>query len=162
MKVSKNSAIFIGFGMWFFAGVMLLYKGMNYLYEAQLMQSYSRTEQPVLGFLSHLFGSVDYALLSVVLVSALFGYIKGYVALRKAADRLIRRIAPYGGKVPLPVAFPVWYVGIIFGMMMLGFVIKFLPISTDVRGMLDTAIGFALLNGSTFFLKYLIVKKRAA
>jgi len=162
MKISKKVAVLLSFVLWFCIGTMLLYKGMNYLYEAMIYQTVTRSQQPVLGFLARLLGSMDYALLGMVFVSAFFGYIKGYVALRKGADRLISRISPYGGKVPLSVVFPKWYVALIGGMMLLGMGIKYLPITSDIRGMIDTAVGFALLNGSTFFLKHLLVKPRKA
>lgn len=159
MKISKNAAILLSFSLWFCIGTMLLYKGMNYLYESMMYQTVTRSEQPILGFFSHLLGSTDYALLGIVFVSAFFGYVKGYVALRKAADRMITRIAPYGGKVPLEVVFPKWYIGLIGGMMLLGMGVKYLPLTSDLRGMVDTAVGFALLNGSTFFLKHLLQRR---
>lgn len=162
MKISKRSAILISFALWFAVGMMLLYKGLGYLYESIALQMIARKEQPILGFLSHLTGSIEYAFISIIFVSIAFGYIKSYYALRKGADRILDRIRSFSGLIPLAELYPPAYGGLILGMMMLGMGLKYVPITSDIRGIIDTAIGFALLSGSTFYLRALLPSQKRA
>jgi hypothetical protein len=55
--------------------------------------------------------------------------------------------------------FPLSYLAIIGSMMMLGMLLKFLPISHDIRGFIDLAVGSALINGAFLYFKQAILLK---
>ena len=159
--MSKRAVFFLYFSIWFLVGGMLLYKGVEYLMESVALQLIARDEQPLLGFFTHLLGSPYYALMQMLFASLAIGYVKGFLALKRSTERLIRVVQPYGEKIPLAAAFPWWYVAVMVVMMGLGMAMKFAPLYSDVRGMIDVAVGFALLSGSTFFLRAIASLKPA-
>lgn len=159
--MSKRFVFFLYFSVWFLVGGMLTYKGLDYLFESVAMQMIARHEQPLLGFFTHLMGNPHYALMQMIFFSIALGYVKGFLALKRSAERLIRNVQPYGAKIPLRIVFPTWYVFVMVAMMLLGFIMKYAPLYSDVRGMIDVAVGFALLSGSTFFIRAIVSLKPA-
>lgn len=79
------------------------------------------------------------------------GLLKGEFAIGKAGKKAIARIAT------LPQRSNIWQVftpgqwGLVFGMMMLGMVIRFAGVEKNYRGLVLTVIGVALLWASRYF-----------
>lgn len=121
---------------WFFIGAFLLYKGLHLIAEA--------THQ---GDLSHQAANVFIA------VGLVVGFLKGRFVLVKTVRRVVSRIT----SLPLPIQFkdaysPSYWI-LIASMMALGMIFRFLPISTEIRGAIDVAIGSALINGALLYFR---------
>lgn len=138
---------FSGF-LWFSIGLMLLYKGIRFIAEGIVLRD------SLSASLSGMFGSQQSGASALIAIGLILGFIKGKVLL-KSAKRIVDRI--YG--LPLPIratqVYAPSYFLLIACMVGLGFVIRFLPIPIDLRGLIDVAIGSALLNGSMFYFRSL-------
>lgn len=121
---------------WFFIGAFLLYKGLHLITEAT---------HP--GGLSHQAANVFIA------VGLGIGFLKGRFVLVKTVRRVVSRIL----SLPLPIKFKdVYSLGywiLIGSMMALGMIFRFLPLSMEVKGAIDVAIGSALINGALLYFR---------
>lgn len=82
------------------------------------------------------------------------GYIKGRTVLKRSAMRQIGRLT----QLKKPVIFDLFTKGfmILMGVMMcLGFVLKYCPFA--IRGVIDMAVGFGLIVGSSYYYRKEIV-----
>jgi hypothetical protein len=121
---------FSGF-LWFAIGGSLLYKGLKFI---------------------SLGPSQEMGTMLIALGLAI-GFLKGRFVLSKTVARVSSRIA----SLPLPIrfkdAFSKSYWILIGCMMALGMLFRFLPISVEVRGVIDVAIGSALINGAMLYFR---------
>ena len=139
--------IFFSGLFWFGAGVSLLYKGLKFVSEGILTQD----------SLSHrmqgLFGSSQQAATALVAIGLLIGLLKGRFVLSKTVNRVVNRIR----SLPLPIRFSQVYARsywiLIASMVGLGVSLRFLPIPVDARGLVDVAIGSALINGAMLYFR---------
>ncbi len=118
--------------IWFFVGVSLLYKGLVFITEASL-------------------GEKEAAIL--IATGLLIGFIKGRFVLAKTARRVVTRIAQLSLPIRFKDAYAPSYWAILALMMLLGMSFRYLPISAEVRGVIDVAIGSALINGALFYFR---------
>ncbi|PIS03043.1 MAG: hypothetical protein COT85_03170 [Chlamydiae bacterium CG10_big_fil_rev_8_21_14_0_10_42_34] len=137
---------FAGF-TWFFVGVSLLYKGLHLITTAAF-QTDSLCYQ-----LKEVCGSAQQAATFFIVVGLIVGFFKGRFVLSKTVKRVVTRIA----SLPLPIRFKDAYSRsywlLIGAMMALGMMFRFLPISIDLRGTIDIAIGSALINGAMLYFR---------
>lgn len=137
---------FSGF-TWLLIGMGLIYKGVQYFAFA-LFESDSLMHR-----LKGVFGSVEQAAGVLMGVSLLVGFLKGRFVLSKTVARVSSRIA----SLPLPIrvrdVYSLAYLGLIVGMMGLGLLFRFLSISSDIKGMIDVAVGTALVNGAILYFR---------
>jgi hypothetical protein len=117
----KSWIAFSGF-VWFFIGTFLLYKGINLITDAMMIG-----------------------------IGLLIGYFKGQFILSKTAKRVVARISSLSLPIQMKDVYSPAYYILIGSMMALGMLFKFLPISANVHGTIDIAIGAALIKGSTFY-----------
>lgn len=133
MSFKLKTWAFIFGAMWACVGIMLLTVGLNLLHTAGV----SRIGEEV-------------AVL-VIAVSLAVGYCKGKWVLQKGAKRTLGALEAYGDPIPFSKAFGVRYFVLIFVMMTLGFLLRF--VDPAIRGAVDVAVGAALLQGSIVFFK---------
>lgn len=126
---------FSGF-VWFFVGIFLLYKGLCLIVEATDLLCLSQKRANLL-----------------IALGLLVGFLKVHFVLAKTVRRVVLRIA----SLPLPIrfkeAYSPAYWALIGGMMALGMLFRYLPISLDFRGTIDVAIGSALINGAILYFR---------
>ncbi len=137
---------FSGF-VWFAIGANLLYKGLR-LISAATLDSDSMCSQ-----MSRFFGTSQQAASFLIAVGLLVGFLKGRFVLGKTVRRVVARIH----SLPLPIRFkqaysPSYWI-LIGAMMALGMSFRFLPIPIDARGVVDVAIGSALINGALLYFR---------
>ncbi|MBI5272673.1 MAG: hypothetical protein HY861_01660 [Chlamydiia bacterium] len=133
--------------LWLVIGTMLTYKGLSFIAEAVLrMDSLCARWQGV-------FGSAQQAGMVLTAAALMIGFIKGRFILSKTVHRITTRIY----SLPLPIqifsVYPKSYWLIIGSMVGMGMLFRFLPISLDLRGFIDVAVGSALLNGSGLYFR---------
>jgi hypothetical protein len=88
----------------------------------------------------------------LIALGLMIGFFKGRFVLSKTVQRVVNHILAQ----PLPVRFKDAYgkaYWLVIGFMMsLGMVLRFIP--NDVRGVIDVAVGFALINGAMLYFTY--------
>lgn len=131
--------------IWFGIGMMLLYKGLHFIADGTVQKD----------SLSHRFfpTSVERGAMTLLGVGLLVGFVKGRFVLVKTVRRMVLRIV----SLPLPLSwskvYPVSYYVLIAAMMGLGMGMKRLPLPVDLRGMIDVAIGSALIHGAMLYFR---------
>jgi hypothetical protein len=87
------------------------------------------------------------------IAAALFcGFCKGKFVMRKAAHKAILRLETLGEKIPIGQVFGRRYFILIAIMMSLGILLRF--VDPFFRGVIDVAIGAALIHGSLHYFTY--------
>ena len=139
--------VFLSGFVWLTVGIFLLYKGLHFVSAATL-----RSDSLSFKF-QGLFGSPSQAGTGIVALGLLIGFVKGRFVLSKTVKRVVGRIH----SLALPISFssvyaPSYWI-LIGSMVALGFAMRFLPIPLDARGLIDIAIGSALVNGAMLYFR---------
>ncbi len=142
----RSWIVFSGF-IWFAIGLSLIYKGLHFISTAAF-------QADSLCFkMQGLFGSPQHAATGLIAAGLLIGFLKGRFVLSKTVQRVVTRIA----SLKLPIRFADVYSKsywiLILSMVGIGISFRFLPISLDLRGLVDLAIGSALVNGSMLYFR---------
>lgn len=139
---------------------MLLAKGLNLLVQAAHPEQFG-AKAWILPSLTSLAGGKEQAALLLIALSLLVGFIKGRWVLVKSVQRTVTRILSQPAPLKFSQIYAKSYYFLILGMMGLGFLIKFLPLAADFKGMVDVAVGSALINGAILYFRCALVKPRA-
>lgn len=145
MKLSYRTSILFSGCLWLVVGVFLLSKGLGFVILAE--------KEGILKSLSLFIGSQEKAALFVISSALLVGFIKGRFILSKTVKRIVTRIYGLPSPVVLKDLYPKSYYLLLGAMVLLGFVMRWLPIGAGVRGFIDIAIGSALINGAILYFK---------
>jgi len=129
-----NILLFTGL-MWLAIGFMLTLKGLNLLVGAMPV-----TSQQTCMFL--------------ICTALLIGFIKGRFVLSKTVKKVSVHLLSQKGDLKINEAYPKSYRFILAGMVLLGFVVKMLPIPKTALGFVDLAIGSALVQGALHYFRY--------
>jgi hypothetical protein len=128
-------------------GVFLLYKGLHLVTQAAFLSD------SLCYKMRTLFGSAQHAATAFMAIGLIVGFLKGRFVLSKTVRRVVLRIA----SLPLPIrlkdAYSRSYWILIGSMVALGMFFRFLPIPVDIRGVIDLAIGSALVNGAMLYFR---------
>lgn len=147
----RTLCIFAG-SIWLLAGANLLFLGVRFLLESATPLSLANSNLPLLHTVIEWMPQDTFAVPFLACIGALIGFVKGRTVLRRAARREVQRIFA----LPHPVSMRQLYSlrgAILLGLMFcLGLLLKFLNLPLDVRGVIDVAIGVALILGSTHYL----------
>lgn len=136
---AKNWIVITGV-VWFAIGCMLMTKGIKHLAIAK-MSNVSSDLCMILTFLG-----------------LILGYLKGKFIFSKTVDRLISRIYTIKGSITLLNVYPMSYWLIMVCMSFMGVFIKALPLNIEFIGMIDLAVGAALINGAMLYFRKASVK----
>lgn len=162
MRIGYISGIVISGMIWLGIGCMLTFKGVFLLASALV----SSEKYLWIETLTRLCKNRDQATMFLVFIPVVIGILKGRFVLSKSVEKFVKRLLLKPSPIHLKDLFSRNYVILIFSMMMLGVLIRFSPISQDIRGSIDLAIGSALVNGAflyfkqAFFLKAEITKRK--
>ena len=150
MKLSHTKLIVISGLIWFGIGLYLLQLGLNLL----LAGAQNPDASPLLQSLAPYTGSIETAVIALVVIAMFIGYFKGRYVLGKSARRGADRIRAFANPTSLKNIYSAKYYLLLGGMIALGVSIKYLGLSNDVRGLIDTIIGSALINGAMIYFRY--------
>lgn len=154
MFLLRHKALLVISGLvWFFIGLLLLSKGLNFLMDSLTFHLSSNASYPLLKFLMPYFDSLDQSIVLLVALALLIGFFKGRFVLRKSAIAQIERIKNLPNPVQLAKIYQAKYFILIGIMMSLGILMNLLDVPKDIRGFIDVAVGAALINGSMFYFK---------
>jgi hypothetical protein len=153
MKLSHTKLIMISGLIWFGIGIYLLQLGLNLLLSG-IEQDLATSNYPLLRILSPYTGSLELAIIVLVVIALLVGYFKGRYVLGKSAKKGVDRIRSFPNPAPLKSIYSAKYYLLLAAMMGLGISIKYMGLSNDIRGWIDTTIGSALINGAMIYFRH--------
>lgn len=153
MKLSHVKLIMISGLVWFGIGVYLLQLGLNLILKGVHSPDLSLNEYPLLRSISPYTGTLETAVVVLVVLALFIGYFKGRYVLGKSAKRGVNRILSFSNPAPLVNLYSGKYYLLLGGMVALGISIKYLGLSNDVRGFIDAIIGSALINGAMIYFR---------
>jgi len=145
--MKHRTCIAISGFVWFLSGGFLLYKGLHLINEATL-----RADTLCYRFQA-ICGSPQQAGTILIGIGLILGFIKGRFVLSKTVKRVANRIAGLTAPIRFSEAYSRSYWLLILSMIALGMSFRFLPIPIDARGLVDVAIGSALINGAMLFFR---------
>lgn len=137
--------------VWFVVGVGLLTLGMHFI--VGLAQIHFSDTTSWVARLTPIAGGREQAALALIIVGLIFGFIKGRYVLVKTVRRVGERILSLPEPVKIQHVYSKGYLMLIGGMVLLGMSLKWLQIPPDLRGVVDVAIGSALMNGSLLYFR---------
>lgn len=154
LKLRHTTLIIISGLVWFGVGIYLLQLGLNLLLESTRYSSTSPIESyPLISFLMHYSGSIESAMLFLVVISLFIGYLKGRYVLGKSAHKGVQRILAFSNPTSLTNMYSAKYYILLALMIGLGISIKYLGLANDIRGTVDVIIGSALINGAMLYFR---------
>ncbi|MCE5317588.1 MAG: hypothetical protein LLG04_09565 [Parachlamydia sp.] len=149
LKMSHAALAMISGLIWMAVGCSLLSLGLKLLLG-------NDSAMPLIQSLSPSLGGAQQVALLLVAVGLFVGYMKGRHVLAKSASKGIERIKTLPNPASLAKIYSPGYYLLLGGMMFLGMSIKFFGIPSDIRGMIDVAIGAALIQGSLVYIRFAI------
>lgn len=152
VQLRHKTLLSISGAIWLLAGSLLMWKGIGYLTKAPKIDI-SNSEYPLLSKLVPFLGSVESGILMLLSFALLLGYFKGKFVLGKSAKRVVDRIHTLPNPASIATMYSPQYYVLLGGMIFLGISMKYLGVPEDVRGVIDVAVGAALINGSMFYFK---------
>ncbi|GAB4190623.1 MAG: hypothetical protein Tsb0015_12040 [Simkaniaceae bacterium] len=147
-RFSYRKAIYLCGLIWFAVGLMLLYKGLHFVTDAAA--SFGRS--PLLQSLRPMFGSYEQAALILICFGLFLGFIKRAV-LAKTVKRTVGRITSYPEPIRFRQIYTKGYFILIAVMMSLGIIMRLVHLPLDIRGLIDVAVGSALMNGALIYFR---------
>ncbi|MFS8563267.1 MAG: hypothetical protein LVR00_02625 [Rhabdochlamydiaceae bacterium] len=150
MQYSHRTWIIISGLIWCAVGVLLLIKGLTYIVMAAAAPEGSH---PLFSSIAAFTGTVEQAALFLISLGLLVGFIKGRYVLSKTVSRITKRILSLNDPIDWKDVYPKSYYILIFSMMLIGVLFKWLPIGFAIKGFVDVAIGSALINGALLYFR---------
>lgn len=143
----NHRMVFVLLGtLWLLVGAMLLSVGMRLVVSASLLQG-SADGRPLLTLFHALFGHFEGALALALFLGLFVGVCKGRWVMRRAVSRGVRAIQQLPNPSPMSALFSARFFLIVLVMLGMGWILRLFP--DDVRGVVDIAVGAALLYGAT-------------
>ena len=161
-KCSHFVMIVISGLIWAMVGVMLMTLGMHHLMDVfrfwdEILIS---SQTSLVKTLSMVFSKPEQAMGAIVGVCLMIGYAKGHFVLSRSVKTGVQRILSQPNPSEIKNLYGKKYYFLIFGMMSLGMLLRFLNLPEDIHGAIDLAIGAALLKGALTYFKYALSEKR--
>lgn len=154
LKLSHRTLILISGMIWMAVGLFLLPLGLNFLYESTGQNRiFSQGHYPLVEILSPYMGGLEQTALLLIAIGLFIGYFKGRYVLGKSVYRGIARIRSFPNPTSLGNIYSAKYYILLGSMIGLGVLIKYTGISKDIRGLVDVAIGSALINGAMLYFR---------
>lgn len=154
LSMSHKTLIIVSGLIWFGVGCFLLPLGLNFLLHViQTSRYHTGDHYPLLNLFSSFISNIENAVVLLIALGLLIGYFKGRYILGKSAIKGVQRIRSFSDPTPLKNIYSLKYYILLFLMIGLGMSMKYLGIPADVRGVIDVAIGAALINGAMIYLR---------
>lgn len=157
IKLQHKTWILISGLLWFSIGIFLLTLGLRLIVNGSGFGSL-----PLFNFLIPYLGSVENAAVLLITVSLAIGHFKGKYVLRKTAYRVVKKIRSLPNPAPITSVYGLPYLILIAVMVLLGVSIRYFGVPDDIRGIVDIAVGGALLQGAMRYFRSLGETEEAA
>jgi len=162
MNMSHRSLIIFSGCLWVAIGMFLMPTGLFFLTEVISGKSHVvMTDYPLISFLTHHMGSMEYAIILLLACGLFIGSLKAKLVLSKVVLKGVTRILSFPNPTAFTNIYGVKYLILIGGMMMLGMGMKVFQVPKDIRGVIDLAVGSALITaGFAYFRAVQLVPKQ--
>jgi hypothetical protein len=147
LQLTHSRLIMISGALWLCVGLFLLPFGINLLLSGDV--------RPLTTSLIPVFGGMEEATVALIAFALFVGYMKGRFVLGKSSKRIVDRIRSFPNPTSLSNLFSPAYLVLIGSMILLGISIKFFGLPNDVRGIIDVAVGAAMINGALITFRHL-------
>lgn len=159
MRLSPVVAILLSGGLWLVAGLMLLIKGLNLVTLALYAEKFG-VASALIPHLARLTGSSETGAVVLIAIGLLIGLFKGRFVLIKSVRRVVHRILSLPAPLKIGQIYSWSYLALIGGMILLGISLRFIGLSPDIHGMIDVAIGSALINGAMIYFRCAFIARQ--
>lgn len=139
----------MGGAFWLIAGFMLLTKGIGFLKNLMFFES----SHPLLDFYLNLTQDKETAVALLIATALALGMMKAIFILRKVAKKACLRLSTFPDPAPISALFGFRFLVIITGAMLMAYCVRQSGLSPDIRGVIDVAVGAALLNSAMIYLR---------
>lgn len=133
--------------LWAGMGFFLLYIGLGFIAKA--------SSTPVITFLSDYLGGQETSAIFLIVISLSLGTLKSRMVLAKVVNKMVVKIRSFPDPVNFSHVYGLKYLALMGIMMSFGFAMKYFEVSNDIRGVVDVAVGSALLNGGLSYFRLL-------
>ena len=155
MRIGHIAGICFSGALWLIIGCFLTFKGIVFLG----LTIVSEKAGPLMNVFMQMSSTRERAGMLLIFSALVLGLFKGRVVLARTVMRQVKRLLMLPHPLHIKDLFPLSYLAIILSMMLLGMSLKFLPISQDIRGFVDLAVGSALINGAFLYFKQALLLK---
>lgn len=154
MKLSKQVWILISGISWLLIGFLLLKKGIYFILNS--IQESSQT--PLIDGLSCILKGGRYQIgLCLICIGLFLGLIKNRLILSKTANRISDRVkTSFNHRLSLNEVYDRKYYTILCLMIGFGIAFRWFSLPSDIRGIIDVAIGSALIQGSLLYFRQVV------
>lgn len=153
MRLHHSTAFLISGFIWFGIGLFLTLTGIFLVFLSHAPDTLGQ-------LLSSFLGSLPIAQWLIFIAALLLGLMKGRIVLTKAVIKGTQRILQMPNPIKLSQIYEGRYYFLIAAMIGLGIVLKRLPIMPDIRGIIDVAVGAALLMGSFLYFRIALAARK--
>lgn len=166
LRFKPSTLIFFSGLLWIGVGFSLLVRGLDFLMQSTidtrvLLGGDMPFQAPLfLHKIAPMAGGVEEAAVIAIALALFLGYLKGNYVLARSIARLVTRLSTFQGKVPLYQVYPPKYYILLGSMILMGISMRWLGLPQDLRGLVCTAIGSALLNGSLIQFRYCLAIRK--
>ncbi len=151
MKLNHFKLIVFSGLVWFGIGIYLLTLGMRFI--VGIAQGAVNDTTSLVAVFSPAAGGREQAALLLIVIGLLIGFIKGRYVFSKTVQRVVQRIVSLPLPVKLSQVYGVGYLALIASMVLLGMGLKWIGLPLEIRGVVDVAIGSALMNGALLYFR---------
>lgn len=150
MKLKHRTLIGISGVIWMGIGLFLLTLGLNYLVQSSLSdRSY------FFNALSWFIGVKELAIVALMVFALFLGSLKAKTVFGKVVVKNVKRIRSFPNPTEFTNIYGFKYFVLIAFMMFLGVVLRYFEVPLDIRGVIDVAVGSALVRGGIFYFRNL-------
>ena len=151
MHLSRTAWIAISGMIWFIVGIGLLTLGLNFIVFKAQMEPLETTS--LVAKIASKAGGREQAAMVLIVIGLVLGFFKGRFVLVKTVRRVVERLCTLSQPIKISQVYNKKYVMLICGMILLGLSMKWLGLPTEVRGLIDVAIGSVLMNGAVAYFR---------
>lgn len=161
MKLTVRRATILSGALWLAIGINLLLKGTHYLSKAaSAVISGTHLEFSLIKKLTEYTKNPQQSVLILICFALIVGFFKGRVVFKRTVKRVVARIRDHAPTISLFRIYSKKFLLLILGMMGLGMTLKYLPLPDDVKGLIDFAVGVALINGATLYFREAFLEQK--
>ncbi len=141
--------------VWLAVGIVLLNTGLVFIMQGFTSHPfYPQLYSAMFTSLSSLVHGPDNAACVLIGIGLAIGLVKGRFVMRKAASKSFDRIKLLENPTPITNLYTKANIFILAAMMGLGMSMKYMALPCDIRGLIDAAVGAALMQGAVSYFHY--------
>ena len=159
--IGHRFAIVLSGMIWITCGAVLFFRGVHYLGVAcSALFGHVGSKGTLIACASSFTGSVEGGMIALLCVSVGLGFIKGRFVLKRSVERIVGHICALPSPFPLKNLYPRFYYFLLCSMIALGCSFRFTPLPIDVKGVMDSIVGVALINGAMLYFRAALTYRR--